>query len=59
MARMMLTLDWSAPVRQRAMRAFGANPKIFQRMLAMHVGELSPSAFAASGISLGWGMLKA
>ncbi len=59
MARLMLALDWKTSFRQRAMRAFNADPRIFNRMLAMHVGELSPVDFAANGLSLGWQLLTA
>jgi flavin-dependent dehydrogenase len=58
MARMMLSLDWNLPFRQRVMRAFGVDPEIFQDMLAMHVGALSPLHFAANGVALGWRMLR-
>jgi menaquinone-9 beta-reductase len=57
MARLMLTLDWKTSLRQRVMRAFNADPRIFARMLAMHVGDLSPLAFAANSLSLGWRLL--
>ena len=57
MAGLMLALDWNLGLRQRAMRAFGADPRIFRRMLAMHVGELSVAEFAANGMSLGWRLL--
>jgi menaquinone-9 beta-reductase len=57
MARLMLTLDWKTSLRQRVMRAFGADPQLFSRMLAMHVGALSPLDFAANGLSLGWRMV--
>jgi menaquinone-9 beta-reductase len=59
MARLMLTLDWKTSLRQRVMRAFGADPRLFSRMLAMHVGALSPLDFAANGLSLGWRMVTA
>ena len=59
MARLMLTLDWKTSFRQRVMRAFGSDPRLFARMLAMHVGALSPMEFAANGFSLGWRMLSA
>ncbi len=39
------------------MRAFGSDPRLFSRMLAMHVGDLSPLDFAANGLSLGWRMV--
>jgi len=54
MARLMLTLDWKTSFRQRVMRAFGSDPRLFARMLAMHVGALSPMDFAVNGLSLGW-----
>lgn len=59
MARLMLTLDWNTSLRQRVMRALTSNPKLFNRMLAMHVGTLSPVDFAANMASLGWRVLGA
>ena len=59
MARLMLTLDWKTSFRQRVMRAFDSDPRMFARMLAMHVGALSPVDFAANGLSLGWRVLRA
>jgi flavin-dependent dehydrogenase len=59
MARLMLTLDWKTSFRQRVMRAFGSDPRLFGRMLAMHVGALSPMDFATNGLSLGWRVLSA
>jgi len=41
------------------MRAFGSDPRLFARMLAMHVGALSPVDFAANGLCLGWRVLSA
>jgi flavin-dependent dehydrogenase len=58
MARLMLTLDWKTSFRQRVMRAFGSDPRLFSRMLAMHVGALSPVDFATNGLSLGWRVLS-
>jgi flavin-dependent dehydrogenase len=58
MARLMLALDWSVTLRRRVMRAFGADPTLFQRMLAMHLGASSPMGFAGSGLALGLGMLR-
>ncbi len=59
MARLMLALDWKTAFRQRVMRAFGADPRLFGRMLAMHVGAQSLMDFAANGLSLGWRILNA
>jgi menaquinone-9 beta-reductase len=54
MARLMLTLDGAPSFRQRVFRAFVSDPRLFDRMLAMHVGALSPLSFASSGLALGW-----
>jgi hypothetical protein len=59
MARLMLTLDWKVSLRQRVMRAFNSDPRLFSRPLAMHVGALSPLDFAANRLSLGWRMVTA
>ncbi|HXM66847.1 MAG TPA: FAD-dependent monooxygenase [Candidatus Acidoferrum sp.] len=56
MARLMLTLEKTS-LRRHVMRAFDSDPRIFNRMLAMHVGALSPFDFAANAICLGWSML--
>jgi flavin-dependent dehydrogenase len=58
MAGLMLALDWSIPLRQRVMRAFGSDPKLFAGMLAMHVGALSGREFATNSLSLGWQLLR-
>ena len=59
MARLLLALDWKSSFRQNVMRAFGADPRLFARMLALHVGSSSPRDFAGAGLSLGWRMLRA
>jgi flavin-dependent dehydrogenase len=60
MGRSMLLLDKSAWIRRHALRALAAKPKLFQRMLAVHVGELPLLKFAIPGLlDLGWGMLMA
>ncbi len=59
MARLMLTLDWNNFFRQRVMRAFASDPRMFARMLAMHVGEVPARDFANIGMELGWRMLRA
>ena len=59
MGKFMLTLDWTMSFRQRIMRAFASDRRLFARMLAMHVGESSPVDFAMTGVSLGWRMLQA
>jgi menaquinone-9 beta-reductase len=52
MAPLMLSLDWTTRFRQRVMRAFESEPRLFERMLAMHVGALSLAAFAGDGVDL-------
>ena len=59
MARLLLALDWKSSFRQNVMRAFGSDPRLFARVVAMHVGTSSPVDFAGAGLSLGWRMLRA
>jgi menaquinone-9 beta-reductase len=59
MARLMLTLDGRPIVQQRTLQVFRKHPEIFRRLLALHVGKLSPIHLAADGLTLGWGLLTA
>lgn len=59
MARLMLTLEGRPRLQERTLRAFQRRPEIFRRLLALHVGSLSPFYLALDGLSLGWGMLTA
>ena len=42
---------------RRAIRAMSGAPRLFEHMLAMHIGELSIPAFLANSLYLGWRML--
>lgn len=57
MSWLMLTLEGRDSFRQRVMQAFATQPQTFARMLAMHVGAMTPLALAGIGLSLGWGLL--
>jgi flavin-dependent dehydrogenase len=57
MARLMLLMDRRDGLRRRAIRAMSAAPRLFQGMLAMHVGEFSLPAFLTNGFCLAWRML--
>jgi flavin-dependent dehydrogenase len=59
MARLMLTLDGHPRLQRRTLQVFRQQPDIFARLLALHVGALSPKNMAMDGISLGWGLLTA
>ncbi|MGA9979470.1 MAG: NAD(P)/FAD-dependent oxidoreductase [Candidatus Sulfotelmatobacter sp.] len=59
MARLMLTLDGRPWLQRRALQVFRRKPEIFERLLAVHVGALSPRSVALDGISFGWGLLTA
>ncbi|HYM06270.1 MAG TPA: FAD-dependent monooxygenase [Terriglobales bacterium] len=59
MARLMLLLERRERLRRRVMRAFVAEPKLFARLLATHVGAVSAMDFAANGLALGWKLLSA
>jgi hypothetical protein len=57
-ARLMLSLDECAWLRERALRAFSATPSAYSTLLAAHVGALSPAKSLFKGIlPLGWHML--
>lgn len=60
MAKLLLALDWKSSFRQNVMRAFGSDPRLLARMLALHVGTSSSAIdFAGAGLALGWRMLRA
>jgi menaquinone-9 beta-reductase len=57
MSWLMLTLENRDSFRHQVMRAFAARPRIFARMLALHVGAAPALALAGIGLSLGWQVL--
>jgi len=57
MARLMLTLYGRPRLQRRTLQAFQNRPEIFRRLLALHVGALSPLHLAVDGLTLGWGLL--
>lgn len=57
MADLMLSIDRFPSMRARALRTLSANPHIFARLLAVHVGELPLSQLAATTLALGWSLL--
>jgi flavin-dependent dehydrogenase len=60
MSRSMLLMDRSRWLRSRSLRALSRQPRLFARMLAVHVGEMRLKDFGASGLlNLGWQMLVA
>jgi flavin-dependent dehydrogenase len=60
MNSLMLNMDRHASFRQRVFRAFSAEPSLFARMLAIHVGAMSPFSFGVRGtVALGWRLLTA
>ena len=59
MARLMLTLDGLPGFQQRTLRVFRKRPEVFRRLVALHVGRLSPFHLALDGLTLGWGLLTA
>jgi flavin-dependent dehydrogenase len=57
MADFMLILAGRSRLRDRAVRALARRPRMFETMLATHVGAVSLPAFASSAVALGWQML--
>jgi menaquinone-9 beta-reductase len=59
MARLMLMLEGRPQLQRRTLQAFRKRPEVFRRLLALHVGSLSPVHLALDGVTLGWGLLTA
>jgi flavin-dependent dehydrogenase len=59
MGCLMLMLDRHTAFRARTMRALAANPDIFERLLAIHLGATSPTHLATTGTLLGWRIVAA
>jgi flavin-dependent dehydrogenase len=59
MARMLLLLDRRPSLQQRTLHAFREHPRVFPRLLGLHVGALPPLHLVRDGLTLGWGLLTA
>jgi flavin-dependent dehydrogenase len=59
MGRILLFLDRYPSLRKRAFRGMAAEPELFARLLATHLGEASPTFLAATSLRLGWQFLTA
>ena len=57
MADLMLLLEHRHELRERVMRAFQIEPRLFARMLATHVGAVSMLDLAGNGLALSWKLL--
>jgi len=54
MARLMLTLNGRPKLQRHTLQVFRRRPEVFRKLLALHVGSLSPFHVALDGITLGW-----
>ena len=59
MARMLLLLDRRPALQDRTLQAFRKHPRVFPRLLGLHVGALPPLGLVRDGLTLGWGLLTA
>jgi flavin-dependent dehydrogenase len=59
MSRLLLFMDRHPLLRRRALRVMAAEPRLFARLLAVHVGAGSSSQLAALGAQLGWRLVAA
>jgi hypothetical protein len=60
MSRLMLFMGSRAWFRQRVLRALARKPRLFSKLLAIHVGAVSPASFGLEGVlNLGWQLLIA
>ena len=57
MGRLILQLGRYGRIRSRMLRMLSRNPKLFARLLAIHVGQTTPGAAVAAGARLGWQFL--
>jgi len=57
MARLMLAMDGRPRLRRRVLRIFAEEPRLFSRMLAIHVGSATAVDCAVEGLRLGWRMV--
>jgi menaquinone-9 beta-reductase len=57
MGRLMLQLGRRVEIRSRVLRMLNANPGLFARLLAIHVGHSTPGDVVATGAQLGWQFL--
>ena len=56
-ARQLLILENHSWLEKRVLQAFATDRKLFQRMLDVHLGDVSTFSFAAAGAWLGWRLL--
>jgi len=59
MGKLILQLSRSAGLRERLLRIFAENPKLFAQMLSIHVGHATPRGVLSTGAQLGWEFLAA
>ena len=57
MAEMLLWMDRNQWVQSRALAALSKRPRVFSRLLAMHIGAASAGDIATSVFKLGWSIL--
>jgi flavin-dependent dehydrogenase len=57
MAQFLLAMDRRTWLRERLLRALASEPRTFAKLLAAHVGGLSPFDLAVSGCALAWQMV--
>lgn len=57
MGKLMLQLSKNDWLRERAMRTMARRPKVFERLLAIHVGHATPKDGLVAGAQFGWQFL--
>ena len=59
MACLMLMLDGHLRLQHRTLQVFQRQPQVFRKLLAFHIGAISPYHLACDSLTLGWGLLTA
>lgn len=59
MGKLMLLLGRNEALRQRSFGVLASKPRLFESLLAVHVGRATPAQMVSTGVELGWRFLSA
>ena len=59
MGKLLLLLGRNESLRQRSFGALAAKPRLFEDLLAIHMGRATPAQMVSTGVRLGWRFLSA
>ncbi len=59
MGKLMLQLGRNEALRKKSFGALSAKPRLFEGLLAVHLGRATPTKILSTGVQLGWQLLSA